>query len=197
MDSVQIENCSIRKIAQSLAVMPQHSSLNFAFSCEEVVELGRTPHATGTKIDREIAHSALESVDGDQLAKRLYTELSGGEKQRVQLARVLAQIWQPEPGQSRYLLLDEPTASFDLAHQRLTLDVLRRLASEGVGILVVMHDLNLAAQLADTMVLMKQGRIMTTGQAEHVMQASLIREVFDVDVSIVKHPRHGRPSALL
>ena len=197
MDNSPIEQRSIGDIAQTLAVMPQSSSLNFAFTCEEVVGLGRTPHATGATADREITLQALTSVDAIQLAKRLYTELSGGEKQRVQLARVLAQVWQVVPGKPRYLLLDEPTASFDLSHQRLTLEVLRRLAGDGVGILVVVHDLNLAAQLAHTMVLMKDGQIISADEPANVMQSSLIREVFDVDVSIVNHPRHGHPTALM
>ncbi|MDA0821231.1 MAG: heme ABC transporter ATP-binding protein [Proteobacteria bacterium] len=188
---------SIQALARTIAVMPQYSTLNFAFSAAEVVALGRTPHATGRQIDREITRAALSLVDADHLASRLYPELSGGEKQRVQLARILAQIWTPQPQQSRYLLLDEPTSSFDLAHQQMMVKILRRFAADGVGILVVMHDLNLAAQLADRMVLMKDGRIAAADCPAHVMQTSVINQVFDVDVAIINHPRTGNPMALL
>jgi iron complex transport system ATP-binding protein len=188
---------SIQELARTIAVMPQYSTLNFAFSSAEVVALGRTPHATGRQIDLEITRAALSLVDAAHLASRLYTELSGGEKQRVQLARILAQIWAPRPQQSRYLLLDEPTASFDLAHQQMMITILRRFAADGVGILVVMHDLNLAAQLADDMVLMKDGRIAAADCPAHVMKTSVISQVFDVDVAIINHPRTGNPIALL
>ena len=187
----------IRDIAQTLAVMSQYSNLTFAFTSEEIVMLGRTPHAAGRKIDIDITAQALARVDASHLARRLYTELSGGEKQRVHFARSLAQVWMVPPARPRYLLLDEPTASFDLAHQQMTLAVLREFAEDGVGVLVVLHDLNLAAQLADAMVLMKDGRIVTSGEPQAVMRADVIDEVFGVDVTIVAHPRDGTPLAIL
>ena len=103
--------------ARSLAVLPQHSLLNFPFTSAEVVMLGRTPHDTGASRDARIVEEALEAVDGSYLSQRIYTELSGGEKQRVHLARVLAQVWEPLNGRECFLVLDEPTSSFDLAHQ--------------------------------------------------------------------------------
>ncbi|MFT4560288.1 MAG: iron complex transport system ATP-binding protein [Gammaproteobacteria bacterium] len=197
LDDKPMTAYSIQELARTIAVMPQHSTLNFAFSCAEVVALGRTPHSSGRQIDREITLAALSLVDATHLGARLYTELSGGEKQRVQLARILAQIWIPRVQKSRYLLLDEPTASFDLAHQQMMINILRRFAADDVGILVVMHDLNLAAQLADRMVLMKDGRIAAADCPAQVMQPSVISRVFDVDVAIINHPRTGNPLALL
>jgi len=179
--------------ARSLAVLPQQSLLDFPFTAEEVVMLGRTPHATGAAMDREIVTRALKAVDLDYLARRDYTRLSGGEKQRVHLARVLAQIWDEERWTPRYLLLDEPTASFDLAHQRMTLDIVRDLAAQGVGVLMVLHDLNLAARCADQMVLMRCGTIAFSGDPEDVLTVAAIRDVFQVDVSIDRHPQHGGP----
>ena len=179
--------------ARSLAVLPQHSLLNFPFTAEEVVMLGRTPHDTGVAHDREIVAAALQAVDGDYLAQRTYTQLSGGEKQRVHLARVLAQIWEPSSPGERYLILDEPTSSFDLAHQHLTLDVVRGLAKKGVGILMVIHDLNLAARCADQMLLMQCGRIVVSGTPEEVLIQETVRRVFEVDAHIGKHPTSGAP----
>jgi iron complex transport system ATP-binding protein len=179
--------------AGMLAVLPQHSLLNFPFTASEVVMLGRIPHDTGVAHDREIVAQALESVDGDYLASRVYTQLSGGEKQRVHLARVLAQIWEPSPEGERYLVLDEPTSSFDLAHQKLTLEVVRSLADKGVGILMVIHDLNLAARCADQMFLMQCGKMVIYGAPSEVLQRDTISRVFQVEASIGVHPLTGTP----
>lgn len=188
-----LQHWPAQALARTLAVLPQHSLLNFPFTAAEVVLLGRTPHETGATHDREIVQQALESVDGDYLSDRLYTQLSGGEKQRVHLARVLAQIWEPVPEGDRYLVLDEPTSSFDLAHQKLTLDVVNRLADQGVGILMVLHDLNLAARCADQMLLMQCGRLVFAGTVQEVLQPETIASVFQVDVSIGEHPVSGKP----
>ncbi|MCK9563316.1 MAG: ATP-binding cassette domain-containing protein, partial [Bacteroidales bacterium] len=129
--------------ARSMGILPQGASLDFPFTVEEVVMLGRTPHDSGQQRDAAIVAETLAAVDGNHLRGRVYTRLSGGEKQRVQLARVLAQIWDSQPGNegsegsdvaTRYLILDEPTASFDLAHQQLTLDLVTRLATQGFGV---------------------------------------------------------------
>jgi iron complex transport system ATP-binding protein len=179
--------------ARTLAVLPQHSLLNFPFTATEVVMLGRTPHSTGLAHDREIVAQALQAVDGDYLAGRIYTQLSGGEKQRVHLARVLAQIWEPSPDGERYLVLDEPTSSFDLAHQQLTLEVVRSLATKGVGILMVIHDLNLAARCADQMLLMQCGKIVISGTPQEVLRPDTITRVFQVEATIGSHPVSGTP----
>ena len=179
--------------ARTLAVLPQHSLLNFPFTAEEVVMLGRTPHDTGATQDRAIVGEALRAVDGDYLSDRVYTQLSGGEKQRVHLARVLAQVWEPSPLGHRYLVLDEPTSSFDLAHQQLTLDIVKSLAVREVGILMVIHDLNLAARCADQMVLLQCGAIVASGSPEEVLVADIIRQVFQVDAKIGTHPVSGKP----
>jgi iron complex transport system ATP-binding protein len=179
--------------ARTLAVLPQHSLLDFPFTVAEVVMLGRTPHDTGIAHDTQIVEQALKSVDGDYLAGRVYTQLSGGEKQRVHLARVLAQIWEPSPDGERYLILDEPTSSFDLAHQNLTLEVVRSLAEKGVGILMVIHDLNLAARCSDRMFLMQCGRIVISGTPSEVLKRETIASVFQVDATIGVHPLSGTP----
>ena len=155
--------------------------------------LGRTPHDTGITRDREIVAEALKAADADYLARRTYTYLSGGEKQRVHLARVLAQIWEPSSEGERYLVLDEPTSSFDLAHQQVTLDVVRSLANKGVGVLMVIHDLNLAARCADQMLLMQCGRIVICGTPESVLTEENITRVFQVETRIGTHPVSGTP----
>ena len=179
--------------AQMLAVLPQHSLLNFPFTANEVVALGRIPHQTGVIKDAEIVAQALDLVDASYLQKRLYTQMSGGEKQRVQLARVLAQIWQPSDHGEQFLVLDEPTSAFDLSHQKLTLDIVRQLANRGVGVVMVLHDLNLAARCADNLVVFDAGVIAAQGLPEQVLTESLIDKVFGVKAMITQHPQTNRP----
>lgn len=190
--------CPVAERARHLAVLPQQSALNFPFTAAEVVMLGRTPHATGQDIDRQVVAQALATVDLESLAQRVYTRLSGGEKQRVHLARVLAQIACADTrGQSasapRFLLLDEPTAAFDLAHQAMTLNIIAQLAEQGIGVFIVLHDLNLAARCADSVVLLRDGAIAAAGAPADVLNAAVIEQVFDVRVRVDRHPVHGTP----
>ncbi len=179
--------------ARMLGVLPQGSTLEFPFTAEEVVLLGRTPHDTGLQRDRDIVRAALAQVGGEYLAPRPYTRLSGGEKQRVQLARVLAQVWEPLPDRQRLLVLDEPTAWFDLAHQRLLLETVRYFADQGVAILMVLHDLSLASSCADQLLLLRCGRPAALGEPGEVIRPETVRAVFDVDVRVIPHPETGLP----
>ncbi|WP_438951161.1 heme ABC transporter ATP-binding protein [Porticoccus sp.] len=184
---------SSKRLARVMAVLPQSSRLDFPFTAREVVMMGRIPHATGLVRDTAIVDAALAAVDGSYLDKRFYTHMSGGEKQRVQLARVLAQIWEPVDDHDRVLILDEPTSSFDLAHQQLTIANMRSFAAQGVGVLVVIHDLNMAARCADQLLVLSCGRIAASGSPQQVLTASTIKQVFNVDVSIGINPLTGTP----
>ena len=158
-----------------------------------MVGLGRIPHQTGSAKDAEIVAEALRLVDASYLQKRFYTQMSGGEKQRVQLARVLAQIWQPSEFGKQFLVLDEPTAAFDLSHQKLTLDIVASLASRGIGVVMVLHDLNLAARCADKLVVFNGGTIEAAGTPENILTEQLIDKVFGVKVTVARHPATNRP----
>ena len=184
----KLNHWSIQDIANILAVLPQHSELNFPFTAAEVVGLGRIPHKTGFAKDQTNIEEALALVDASYLQRRLYTQMSGGEKQRVQLARVLAQIWKPSKLGDQFLVLDEPTAAFDLSHQQLTLSIVRQLADRGVGVLMVLHDLNLAARCADNLVVVNGGTIEASGSPDEVLTKELIYKVFDVQSVIAEHP---------
>lgn len=181
------------QLARVMAVLPQSSRLDFPFTAREVVMMGRIPHATGLVRDTAIVDAALAAVDGSYLDKRFYTHMSGGEKQRVQLARVLAQIWEPVTDHARVLILDEPTSSFDLAHQQLTITNMCSFAAQGVGVLVVIHDLNMAARCADQLLVLSCGRIAAFGSPQQVLTATTIKQVFNVDVSIGINPLTGTP----
>ena len=177
--------------ARCLAVLPQRSTLDFGFRVEEVVALGRLPHACGRDADREIVAAALAAADAAHLAGRNYLHLSGGERQRVHLARVLAQLWPGRAGQ--VLLLDEPTAMLDPLHQLSILDVIRRFAEQGAAMLVILHDLNLAARYCDRLLLLADGRVRVSGTPEQVLRAEPLRAVFGLDVLVQQHPERGHP----
>lgn len=181
--------------ARQVSVLPQLSLLNFPFRVHEVVALSRIPHATGKQIDAVIVSDALELMDIGFLADRLYTELSGGEKQRVQLARVFAQIWQQSdaPGGSRLLLLDEPTAALDLGHQQLLMRTIRKQAASGVTVIMVLHDLNLVARYSDRILALLCSEQAAFGSPQEVITADNVNRLFDVNAIIVPHPDDGIP----
>ncbi len=182
-----------RDKALHMSVLPQQSSLTFPFMVRDVVALGRTPHDTGTVIDNEVVEQALTATDAWYLRDQYYTNLSGGEKQRVQMARVLAQLWLPVDEKMRLAILDEPTSALDYAHQQLVATQLRERADSGVAILTAMHDLNLAAQCADVMVLMCCGQVRAVGTPEEVLQETILQDVFQVKFHRITHPHSGRP----
>ena len=115
----------------------------------------------------------------------------------MQLARVLAQIWDRSAFGPRYLLLDEPTSALDVAHQQLTLQLARELAGQGIGVMAILHDLNLAAQYGDRIVMLQQGEIAAQGTVEEVLEPELIRQLFSIDVSIMPHPTSLRPMVVM
>jgi len=177
--------------ARRLAVLPQHSTLDFAFRVEEVVGMGRLPHQSGRVRDDEIVLEALQAADAAHLQGRSYLALSGGERQRVHLARVLAQLWPGQPGQT--LLLDEPTSALDPLHQHITLQAIRAFADRGVAVLVILHDLNLAARYCDRVLLLHDGRPHALDTPEQVLRPEPLKAVFGLEVLVQPHPERGHP----
>lgn len=176
-----------RLLARYVASVPQEYQVNFPYTVREVVAMGRYPHQARfshpTQEDMQIVDKALEMCMADELAERFITELSGGEKQRVIFARAIAQ-------QTSVLLLDEPCASLDVKHALGILNVAsRQVRTKGVTVVAVMHDINLAARFADNLIFMKHGRKIVSGPARQSLDATIIREVFDVD-SVVTTEKH-------
>jgi len=182
-----------RQRACHMSVLPQLSTLSFPYTVNEVVQLGRIPHATGYQIDCEIVQEVLVELDISHLSCRLYTELSGGERQRVQLARVVAQIWRSEPA---LLLLDEPTSALDLAHQKKLLATVAALRGRHCAIVMVVHDVNLLACHATQLLALRNGRCYASGTPTQVLTRSLFKEVFDCDVHLTTHPENGQPQVM-
>lgn len=177
--------------AQRLAVLPQTSTLDFAFRVEEVVGLGRLPHQSGRVRDDEIIAAALHAADAGHLSGRSYLALSGGERQRVHLARVLAQLWPGQAGQT--LLLDEPTSMLDPLHQHTTLQAIREFANHGAAVLVILHDLNLAARYCDRLLLLQHGRPHALDSPAMVLRPEPLKAVFGLEVLVQQHPERGHP----
>ncbi|MFD8565537.1 ABC transporter ATP-binding protein [Streptomyces sp. NPDC057694] len=171
-----------RAAARLLAALPQESAADFDFTVTEVVAMGRLPHRGRTAArDREICERSLERTGAAHLAARSFQSLSGGEKQRVLIARALTQ----EP---RVLVLDEPTNHLDIAHQ---LDVLRRVRASGPTVLAALHDLNLAAAHCDLLHVLHTGRVVASGPPDEVLSPALLAEVFGVRAHRVLHPGTG------
>jgi len=169
------------------AVLPQDTQVAFDFRVRDVVTLGRYPHRLNPSTDEAgIVEAAMALTDVLALAERAVSSLSGGERARVQLARVLAQIWAPTAA-PRWLLVDEPTAALDLHHQHQTLSTLRRWSREsGVGVVAVLHDLNLALRYVDQVWVLDGGRLQAQGPPDQVLTPALVQRVWRVPVSAVR-----------
>jgi iron complex transport system ATP-binding protein len=191
LDDRELREWTGARRAQRLAVLPQVSTLDFAFRVEEVVGMGRLPHQSGRVRDDEIVLAALHAADAGHLMGRSYLALSGGERQRVHLARVLAQLWPGEAGQT--LLLDEPTSMLDPLHQHTTLQAVREFADRGAAVLVILHDLNLAARYCDRLLLLEGGRPVALDTPERVLRPEPLKAVFGLDVLVQQHPERGHP----
>ena len=180
--------------AQLMAIVPQARELPPAYTVHQTVLMGRTPYLNwlghAGKSDYAAVQRSLDYTDLSHLAERRIGELSGGEQQRVLLARALAQ-------ETSILLLDEPTTHLDLQHQSNLLNLVRKLAQEkNVSVLMVLHDLNLAGLYADRVALMSQGRIHSLGKPEEVITAENLSEVYHVPVNVIPHPEYGTPLVL-
>jgi iron complex transport system ATP-binding protein len=181
-----------RERARQMAVVPQESRVAFPFTVLEIALMGRAPYLGRWQLeaagDLDAAQEALQLTGTYELRERRYHELSGGEKQRVMVAKALAQ-------RPRILLLDEPTASLDLKHQVEIYELIRRLAREqGIAALAVSHDINLAAMYCDRLHVLESGRIVASGAPARVLEPELLARVYGVKVGVAQHPdRRGAP----
>lgn len=186
----KLQDCAAQDLARCRAFVAQETQVAFDFSVREVVELGRYPHRRQpSAMEADIPMLAMEATVVDHLADRALNTLSGGEKARVHLARALAQVWErPKDleagagGQgTRWLLLDEPTAALDLQHQHRMLQLARRWADvHGVGVVAVLHDLNLALRYSDRCLVLQGGRLVAGGVTGDVLTPECIEDVWKV-----------------
>ncbi len=184
-----IRRWSSRDLAATRAVLSQSVELSFSLSILDVVLLGRFPFSESEQESLIIAYWALKQVGLYEMAHRDLQTLSGGERQRAHFARVLCQLYDDRQGASKYLLLDEPTASQDLSQQHRLLSLARQSAKEfNYGVLMVLHDMNQAARFADRIVLLKKGRLVAAGTPREVLTESHIMNAFEMNCLIQDHP---------
>lgn len=182
LDEQNLYELSPKQTAKEMSVVSQETSLTFDFSVQEMVWMGRHPHKrlfqTDTQEDRMIVETSLRRVGMNTLKERSFMSLSGGEKQRVLIARALAQ-------EANLIVLDEPTNHLDIHHQLQLLDLVKKL---DVTIFAAIHDLNLAAMFCDYLYVIQNGKVVSSGTPETVLTTVLIREVFGVETEIMIHP---------
>ncbi|QFT60388.1 Hemin import ATP-binding protein HmuV [Sulfitobacter sp. THAF37] len=195
LDGEDITTLKPWQLAARRAVLPQASVLAFPFSVIEVVRLGQQTGTAGA-LD-EVPMQALARVGLAHYADRSFQDLSGGEAQRVMLARVLAQVWAPvEEGQPRWLLLDEPVSSLDIAHQLQVMEIARQFARDGGGVIAVMHDLNLTALYADRVAILAEGRRLAFGTPAEVLTDDTLSRAYGCRLRVCCPPAAGVPYVL-
>lgn len=191
LDGRELPDYSLKEMASKRAVLSQRFQVEFPFTVEEVVTMGRYDKDLGTskKNQDQIFEEVLLSVDALHLRNRIFPSLSGGEQQRVQLARVLAQIWGEE---ERYLFLDEPTSALDLKHQVAVLKLVRQLCyDKGYTIIAVLHDLNLAKAVSDHVILLKKGELFASGSTNSLITPHYINTTYGIELEELKDPATG------
>ena len=179
LDNVDIKDMSVKESSKRLAVLSQHNNYNFDFTVKDIVLMGRSPHKKfmerDNKNDYDIANEALKKVDMFEFKDRSFQSLSGGEQQRVILARALAQ-------QPQCLILDEPTNHLDIKYQ---LQLMRIVKGLGIEVIAAIHDLNIAAMYCDKIYVLKDGEIIKNGKPKDVLTQELIKDVYEVDAEVI------------
>ena len=187
LDGRPIGDWTHTDMSRRRAVLPQQHRLGFGFTVTEVVRMGRAPWARTDRClhDEQAIARAMEICDVEDFADRSFASLSGGEQARVALARVLAQ-------ETSTIMLDEPTAALDLQHQETVMQIAAARAAAGSGVVVVLHDLGLAAAYSDRVALLSGGEMIACGRPDNVLTAGLLSEVYRYPVEVIRHPETGR-----
>lgn len=188
LDDQPVAAVRARALAQQRAVLLQENTVTFPFTAEQVVRMGRAPWTRTPAADEDdrVVAAAMDLTEVTPLASRSVTSLSGGERARVALARVIAQS-------TGILLLDEPTAALDLKHHEDVMRLIRMRADAGIAVAIVLHDLNAALAHADRVTLLSQGRVVTSGVPAEVLTAARIEDVYGQPVDVFPHPVTGIP----
>lgn len=191
----KIESFDKTDLAKKRAVLSQHYYIAFPITVEEIVMMGRYPHFRDipSKADIEIVRTAIDIMGVTEFRERDYNTLSGGEAQKVQMARVISQIWQEDNNESKILFLDEPVSSLDIHYQHLILKLIREYSLKNILVVGVIHDINLAFEYADRVIFMKNGNIVKNYNTNESIDTSVLKEIFEVEIGMLKNPYSNKP----
>ncbi|RBP83234.1 heme ABC transporter ATP-binding protein [Marinomonas rhizomae] len=200
LDDTPLENWSLAELAKKRAVLTQQIHLPFALTVKEVVFLGLAPWSLSDFQASELIHNTLIEVGMPDTETRQYASLSGGEQQRIQLARVLVQLFADQQCEAKtqgykgkYLLLDEPISALDLHQQQRILRLLKNLAQKGLGIFCILHDINLATLYGDKLVLLEKGKVTFNSKPQQLAQGHIIETAYQADLIRLAHPDNQLP----
>lgn len=199
LDGVPLAQHKPALLARRRAVVPQSSHLTFPFTVLEVATLGASVPGFGASEEVvDVAKEALRRIGLAALADRSFMDLSGGERQRVHIARAMCQLEtaRRRPGETPLLLLDEPTSNLDIGHQRLVLDAMRAFAADGLAVMAILHDINLAAAYCSRLALMRDGAVVGTGQPADVVRDDPLTSAFGCPLAANTVPKDGTPFVL-
>lgn len=185
LDGIELTKYSKNQLAKIRAVLTQETNITFPINSEEVIGLGRHPHKVDIHRDREIVQTCLKITDSIEQKEQNYATLSGGEKQKVNFGRILAQAWETPP---RYIFLDEPVSALDIPNQYKTLNVCKHMTEQGYAVFMILHDLNLAALYADTITLLHKGKILKSGKPKEVLTLENLETAFGIKARILSSP---------
>ncbi len=190
----ELQNMNQKEIARTIGFVPQETHFALNFSISDIVSMGRFPYLNPfqklSAEDKEAIEKALVQASITEYRNRPINSLSSGERQRVVIARALAQ-------KPKILLLDEPTSHLDLHHQYRIMELLRKLNTEGITIVIVNHDLNLASLFCNRLFLLKTGKIWATGTAREIINVKTLKAVYGITVQVINHPQTGVPQIIL
>lgn len=190
-NNTHLKHISLEMRASQRSVMSQSSQIIFDYTVREIVEMGwleRSEENLSVNLNRAIT-IVSEDCFITEILDRKFTELSGGEQRRVHLARTLLQLWQPDCNKRiKYLLLDEPLANLDLYYEIKLMELIKRKSREGIGILLIIHDLNLAAKFSDRVAIFSEGNLQQIGLVEQVFNKELLKSVYGIDIEVEVNP---------
>lgn len=194
-DELSIKEISTTSLSTFRSYLSQQNNIPFPIKVIELIQMGRYPHYEyqATKKDYEIIHTIIDRLEIKHLQNRDFNTLSGGEQQRVQFARVLAQVWEKKQGKNRFLFLDEPLNNLDIQYQKYLLESIQQFISDDLVVIMVAHDINWALAYADSVYLLKEGNLIAQGNPTEVITSSLIAKVFNVNVQIINIPGQKHP----
>ena len=183
---------SIKELSKFRAVLTQSGHLSFPFSTFDIIKMGRYPFDTNKDVNDKICAELIDLLDLNNQIDQVYTTLSGGEKQRVQLARVFAQIWSDNTYEGKILMLDEPTSFLDIKHQYSLFKILKSLNNKGLTIMMVLHDINHALSYSEKIIMLKDSNLMGFGKINEIINSEILEKLFNLKLNLIKDNKTGK-----